>query len=440
MSDPLDRIFSRPEPLAPPQGHFDTISRRAKGRKMRQAGVVCAAFVLVAGVGTAGAAVLHNRANSGDATALATNPSSPRPQTFSEKSATPRATDSGLQKPVGSAKLPTGFKPYSVTTVAATTYVLGDSTNCGGKKCTVMVRKEGPGQPWRTVPGPQAPTAAATAAPEQTEQDTVREVRFATQLHGFAYGGGLYSTHNGGASWHKQPVGGTVLDLAIKDGTAYALVGQCDSGTCSQVAMWSSATRQDDWQQVSGVPAGSGSGELSFGRGGVALVGKQVYAFRDGAWKAAAAPCDSDQPRSIAASAAASRLFAICPSGDAGAGNASYTTVYSDDSGRSWQQQKASALRLSNAPQTTFTSASSTVLLVGDADPSIGEPRLQVSRDGGDTFHTVAGGLPDRTGGWRYVGAIDAQSLVALPAQADGNLFTSSDAGEDWSATDLSGP
>lgn len=440
MSDPMERIFARPEPLAPPQGQFDTISRRAKGRKMRQAGVFCAAFVLVAGVGTAGAAVLHNRGGDGaPATTLATDTSPPTPQTFAGRSASAAPNDSTLAKPPGDAKLPTGFKPYSVTTVAATTYVLGDSTNCNGAKCTVMVRKEGPGQPWRTLPRLQAQTAAVTAAPEQSTPDTVRDVRFASQLHGFAYGGGLYSTHNGGASWHKQDVGGTVLDLAIKDSTAYALVGQCDNGNCSQVAMWRSGSKQDDWQQVSGVRSGSGGGQLSFGRGGIALVGELVYAYRGSVWQAAAKPCGDGQPRSVTASAGSARLFAICPSGDAGAGNASYTTVYSDDSGRSWQRQRDSALRLSNAPQTTFTSASANVLVIGDADPSIGEQRLQVSRDGGDTYRTVTGGLPAKTGGWRYVGAVDSQSLVALPAVPDGNLFTSPDAGVDWSATDLAG-
>jgi photosystem II stability/assembly factor-like uncharacterized protein len=439
MSDPMDRIFSRPEPLAPPQGHFDTISRRAKSRKMRQAGVACAAFVLVVGVGTAGAAVLHNRGTGGDPATLATGTNSPEPKLFSDRSAAPAPTDSGLSKPVGSAKLPTDFKPYSVTTVSQTTYVLGDSTNCGGQRCTVMVRKEGPGLPWRTLPQLHVTTAAATVAPEQAQQDTVREIRFSAQLHGFAYGGGLYSTHNGGASWHKQDVGGTVLDLAIKDGVAYAMVGQCSGGSCSQVAMWRSGAKQDDWQQLSSVRSGSGTGELSFGQGGVAMVGERVYAYRNHTWQAAAQPCASAKPRSVTASAGSPRLFAICPTGDAGAGNATYTTVYSDDSGRSWQRQRDAALRLSNTQQTTFTSASANVLVIGDADPSIGEPRLQVSRDGGDSYRPVNGGLPSKDGGWRYVGAVDSQSLVALPATPDGNLFTSSDAGLDWSATDLDG-
>lgn len=436
MTDPLDRIFSAPEPLAPPQGHFDAISRRAKRRRTRQVSVVSAVFVLVVGVGTTAGAVLHQRgqdqpsvtANGGQSNspALKDAPAS------SEPSVDP--SDAHKQLPEGTASLPSQFKPYSVSTVATTTYVIGSSNSCDGANCAALVRSTNNRQSWLTVPAPKAPTASSTAAPTTTPDGTVREVRFATQANGWAYGGALYSTHNGGTTWHSQSVGGAVLDMAIKGGKAYALVSRCTS-SCDQVVMLATDIHQDNWAPVAGVQAGSASGQLAFGQGGIAQVGNRTYTYRSQQWHSAAAPCQNT-PRSVTASASSARLFALCPTGDAGAGSASYTTRYSDDNGQTWNDASANSLRLSNAQQTTFAAANSRTLMVGDSDPSIGSPSLQLSQDAGSSYSTVG---PERTDGWRYVGAVTSNRLVALPATPDGKLYVSNDAGSDWQSVNLAG-
>ncbi|GAA1709044.1 sialidase family protein [Fodinicola feengrottensis] len=440
MTDPLDRIFAQPEPLAPPQGHFGAIAARAKRRKMRRAGVVSAVLVLVVGVGTAGGAVLHQRGEQ-PPTIAADGSQSPPPQVYKDapdaasSNPTPANPASGIPK--GALPLPTHFQPFSVSTIVATTYVMGNSTGCGRSKCTSVVRSTDNRQSWRTLPGPKAATPGQFDTAETSPVDDVREVRFATQMHGWAYGGGLYSTHDGGASWHQQSVGGTVLDLAIKNSTAYALVGQCGGTSCDTVTLMSTDIHSDGWKAVSGVKPGAGSGQLSFGQGGVAIIGSQVYVFQDARWRAAAAAPCSVRPRSVTASAGSGRIFALCPAGDSGAGSSSFTTVYSDDQGQSWHGS-GTPVRLSNAAQTTFTAASSRTVLIGDSDSSIGTPNLQVSRDAGNTFATVSS-LPKKTGGWRYVGATSASSLVALPATPDGSLYVSVDTASDWDSLPLSG-
>jgi hypothetical protein len=437
MTDPFDRIFSTPEPLAPPQGHFDAISRRAKRRRMRQVGVVSAVFVLVVGVGTTAGAVLHQRGQE-QPPISATGTETPVPQLQDAPASDGPSDDPSDAKaslPDGTLPLPSQFKPYSVSTVVGTTYVLGSSNNaCSGAKCAALVRSTDNRQGWRTVPAPKAPTASSAAPATTTPDGTVREVRFATQMNGYAYGGALYSTHNGGTTWRSQPVGGAVLDLAIKGTTAYALVARC-SASCDQVEMLSTDIYKDGWAPVAGVQAGK-SGQLSFGRGGIAQVGNRIYTYNASKqWKSATAPCQAT-PRAVTASASSTRLFALCPSGDAGAGSASYTTRYSDDNGQSWTNASGDGLRLSNVQQTTFTAASSRTLVVGDSDPSIGSPSLQVSRNAGGSYSTVG---PEHTGGWRYVGASSASQLVALPATPDGKLYVSNDDGSDWQNINLAG-
>ena len=51
---------------------------------------------------------------------------------------------------------------------------------------------------------------------------------FADAFHGWIYGPGLWSTADGGVSWTRVDVQGTVMDLATSDGELYALV--CTKG------------------------------------------------------------------------------------------------------------------------------------------------------------------------------------------------------------------
>ena len=56
---------------------------------------------------------------------------------------------------------------------------------------------------------------------------SIREIRFAEPSDGWAWGPGLWSTHDGGSTWRQVPITGSVVSLEPYTGGVYAVIVDC---------------------------------------------------------------------------------------------------------------------------------------------------------------------------------------------------------------------
>jgi hypothetical protein len=391
--------------------------------------VLLVALAVIAAAGSVAGLLLHQRS------------ARRRPAAEPPASAAPTVGLPVLGLP-GGGPVPAGFTTVSATTTThGITYLLG-SAPCRTAPCTALLRYDG--SHWRSVAAPPATVAAtgpstvpSTAPP--AAPGAVRDVRFGSPRDGWAYGGALWSTHDGARHWHEVAAGGAVVDLASDGTTTYAVVARCagQAGTC-RMRLRSTAVGRDDWRDVPGVTAAGSSGRISVGAGTTAVSfvdSGVVHLGRGREWSAAEVRCP-DRSAAVVTSASSRRLFAFC--GSPGAGNLDFAIRYSDD-GRRWTDVPVGPghLRIPNGTFVSLTAASSTVLLAASGDRSLGGP-VMVSRDGGRTWDRASGhgGLPDLdsgpAGGWRYVGASSATRVVALAAVPHRGYWVSHDGTRSW--------
>jgi photosystem II stability/assembly factor-like uncharacterized protein len=441
MTDPFDRLRQPVEPLPPPAGTFDLLLARAHRRRAARAtlvGTVIAAvlfaaggFLLNADRPTQVGQLVTPVTSSPPTAAPSVAPSSPHASTA------PSAAEPGTTAPqAAGGPVPRGFRPYSVTSVGGgVTFLLGDAP-CQTAPCTSIVRSSDGGRTWIGLPAPRAPLPDWSLG-EASPRSGVRDLRFASARDGWAYGGALFATHDGARSWTKTDPGGTVLDLATDGTTAYAVVATCDASgaSCSNARLRSTAASRDRWRDVPGV-GGAAYGRISLGGGGGVVVltqssGTALLFVRSGSrWNPVTSPCPtSDQLAAATAAAASSRLFGFC--GGGALGSLYLGTYVSTDGGHSWRRQSATPLSLANGSLVATAAATSQLVFAGTLRPDI-PGALVETRDGGRNWTDAT--VPAIQGGWRYVGASSASSLVALPGEPDGSVWTSRDGGLRWAA------
>jgi hypothetical protein len=291
--DPVDRWLNQQVwPMAPPDGAFEQITKRARRRKVRNAAisVASAAAVVVAvavavplglsgGLGTSGPGPTGVAVGGNTATPSSTGTQRTLGNASNKPTASSSATASALPTPAGSSTtlgpnspgwLPDKFIPATVTWVSQTTgYVMGQagtSGKCGAQQnsdiCTSIAVTHDSGQTWAGVPAPVTRAANGLTG--------VSGLRFLDGTNGWAYGPELWATHDGGTSWIqvKSPTGNNlqVTDLETVYHRAYALWAECtNESTCVSYTLMSTPAGQDDWTRVSGVPASLSAGSTTSG-------------------------------------------------------------------------------------------------------------------------------------------------------------------------------
>jgi hypothetical protein len=154
----------------------------------------------------------------------------------------------------------TGFQVLSVSVADGVTWALG-TADCPPVDCTAVARSTDGGRSWRGVTAPPAyvpgPGLRTSRLPVP---GLVRTVRFGTARDGYVVGGGLWSTHDGGASWAAVPLDDLeVLGLDTGPQGTYAVVADCgdeNGAPCRDPRLLAAPAGDDALTDVADLPAG----------------------------------------------------------------------------------------------------------------------------------------------------------------------------------------
>ena len=222
LEDDLRRVLTDPHRTLPP--NLVTLERVHAGathrRRVRAAGAAVAAVAVLAGGIAVGATQLRGGDNGSLPAAQTPTAVASEHPTFLTPTPTSSAKATALAPPVA---VPADLQPQSFTAIGTRTwFVLGTEPGCDTPPCAAHLVKTSDGG--RTFTALAALPAAWTDAGQASTTATVSDVRFASPRDGWVFGGGLWSTHDGGASWHRVPMPGQVLDVEAGAGVAWAIV------------------------------------------------------------------------------------------------------------------------------------------------------------------------------------------------------------------------
>lgn len=230
------------------------------------------------------------------------------------------ATPTGTPTPSASGAAPQRLGPAwgdaRVVSVTATSTralvvlgVLGDTGACRPPDCLRLAESSDGGTSFSTLP---VPAGARGDTVDGDSTDGATQVRFGSGRDGWLYGGGLWSTHDGGHTWRRTEMAGPVRRLEAAAGTAWALV----AGRDGNETLWSAPVGSDEWRRVPGV-AVSGPAALAVRGREVTVLGAEGSP----AWSNAGgdvATVDNPCAGSVAAGlSAAGSLWATCATGTA---------------------------------------------------------------------------------------------------------------------------
>jgi hypothetical protein len=324
------------------------------------------------------------------------------------------------------APVPARFEPQSVTFVSASEgWVLGTAP-CAAKPCTSVVRTLNGGRTWQGIPAPVA------ALSNLGQGRGVGALRFADSLDGFAYRPDLYVTHNGGSTWNRVRLPGTIGDLEAAHGVVYAAV----RGSGGRERIYRTPAGSNQWSRVAGLPVGPagpsgglpGPGTITLhGSAAWIFIGGHLYATQTGAsWAQKPVPCGTFGVDSLAAYNT-QQVTLLC-AGQAGAGSSTKVAYSSHNGGTSFT-------RAGQAPP-------------GGIGGALAQPRpahvfiatnsgatwIYASSNGGQTWQTVLT-LPDGGAGLSDFGFTTATQGVAIEGRPDigSHLYMTRDSGRIWS-------
>jgi photosystem II stability/assembly factor-like uncharacterized protein len=349
---------------------------------------------------------------------------------------TPVPTPTG----VAGEKVPTGFRPMSVTFVSADEgWVLG-SAPCATGRCPVIAHTVDGGRKWVTIPAPQ--TSIGTTGQYREDARGIAGLRFADARDGWAFGPELWATHDGGTTWKRiDPFpGGAILELASSRGTVHAVLYDTVGSTDFRIA--SAPVGGDDWTvSALKVPVGGGpvpviqlvlSGDAGWvlENDRVVIAGARLVA---GTWKTWQPPCvDGSGPAFIGASTA-SDLLAACDLGlwgksvlnDGAFGDYLFT---SRDGGVTFPANGTRNPLIDSASGLATLERSTIVIAGAEGNKTV----LVGSFDGGKTWATVhdAGSV-----GLSELGFTTTEQGVVIATASSGasHLLMTRDGGRTWS-------
>jgi hypothetical protein len=306
-----------------------------------------------------------------------------------------------------------------------------------------MARTSDAGRTWSGAPAPAA-TVRSVPYPFQAFS-----VRFANQLDGWVYAtdpGRLWSTHDGGRSWHQVVLPGLSPEASLLGMEAAA--GRVNvamvPGNTTTVHLEVSPVANDAWSDAdSGVPVGAGPVPstqlvLQQTRGWLlqndrtVIGGSQLKAA--GRWTTWTPPCQTANGTAALTASTPSNLMAVCGEGEwgparnlpAGAGTASPSTwlFQSSDGGASFRA--VGPVPLASGSHVVASPAPPTVVVGGST------PALYATFDGGHTWQMVYQGAPGSS--WSYLSFTTLTQGVAITSTPSGrsSMLMTRDGGHSW--------
>jgi photosystem II stability/assembly factor-like uncharacterized protein len=246
----------------------------------------------------------------------------------------------------GAAGAAAAAKPVEVMSVSFVSprvgWLLGER---GQQSSRVLMREtvDG-GKTWAAVPAPAAP--AADMFRSSPPPDAVGSILFTSRRDGWAFGPALWRTTDGGATWRREHVPGPVADLEVTGNRMIAVITHAGGSGDTDLRLYAATAGRDDWRPVPGAAVSDFRGEslaVSGGRGyllaALSSLGRPVLlagpAAGAGRWHALPEPCPGGWSAAIAATPG--WLFIGCGS-EPGAGSQLKTGYLSRDGGRTWHQ------------------------------------------------------------------------------------------------------
>jgi hypothetical protein len=422
----LDALLRQPtERLAPPDGSWELVARRARRRKWAKASAsVAAGLIVLAGAVPAVIAVRHN---SDDQTLQIASPKPSHQLTGGPKSPRPIPVVSTASPAVSATSAPpvslAGFKPVSLSFISPDVgFLVGP-----GVKSAVVARTTDDGSTWTGL----------SSVP--VDGNNVG-IRFANGSYGYVFGKQLYMTSDGGTSWTPEQSPGYIQDLETMKGVVWATVSKC--ANCRTVQLYEAPVGDPNFQPVTKVGTLPGDDSTLVVSSRAVYVMGQNKNTQQGVlwwspngtkWTQRTDPCAGYAMGTFAAWST-NGLAALCDQGPDGSKPA--VVRESDNHGKSWTTV---ATTPDNDPG-MITAGSSTSLVVSPF-ASVGGP-LVTARGNSATnsplhFTSVQTGTPSVG----FVGFIDIAHVVAIssPIGSDSAFMTSTDGGLHWSVHTFSG-
>ncbi len=333
----------------------------------------------------------------------------------------------------------------------------GTPGRCATRYCTSVARTDDAGKTWSGVPAPvTGPADGATG---------VSQIRFLNLNDGWAFGPGLWATHNGGQTWTPVSTGGLrVTDLETVGNRVFALFASCaGSGAsfaagCTSFTLYSApASGGGNWAPVGASTSGltdGAAGEaaslvLTGSRGFLLAPGRELYSGPvggGGPWTlvnsitpscpVGAAQADGQPAGALFGAVNATELILACarghgPSGASGASGQQKLMYSSLNGGASW-------IAIAQAPTAgiaTSVAASPAETIVLGTDQGI-----DVLPAGDIAWQAATLSASAPPGGFSYVGMTTDSQGIALPASpASGTVWFTFNGGLTWRPAQLNG-
>lgn len=331
--------------------------------------------------------------------------------------------------PSGPTTAPSGFHPTSASFISANEgWALGAGT-CPSEPCASIVRTRDGGKSWQLVPAPKT-SLTKSAKPGAA---SVSMLRFADAENGFAAGGGMFTTHNGGASWNQPavgPAGSSIAAVATGGGYVFAVVNLCSPDKCTRpTQVWASPIGSDTFAAMSQpltetiMSSGfavhgadwfaltSSGGAIYHGHGAAAPTGRP-------------GPCPVDTGSAALAVADTSHLDALC-SGNPGAGSATAQLYGTSDGGSHWLKN-GTAQSVETSVSAVADNGAGALLVAA----SSGSSRLYRTTNERQSLPTV---LDVNSGGTAWTDAGFTTGTQALAVLGGKALYLSHNGGASWS-------
>ena len=330
--------------------------------------------------------------------------------------------------------IPAGFQPESFTAINDLDWWLLGGYGCRQLKCRAAVlRTTNGGRSFTALP---TPTEYLDGSSGGREVPGVNQITFANHDDGWANGSGLWSTHDGGASWRRVPTPGNVDELVSAGGYVYATV---DSGPAGRVrtyaSLWRSPVNHDQWARLR--EAGTVSDGLA-ARGSEVLVqssyrAKPFYALgsyllvsHDSGRRFSRYGAPSPDSSNAFDPTSAATIWAL-----SSGGHFEFVTR-STNSGRKF---RPAGPRLEQGPPngTPFAAASDSTAVLATGYPQTGRPSLYRTTDGGKHYTTIG----PKGVNWTYLGFTDSTHGAGLaatttPLSTGSSLYYTTDAGRSY--------